>query len=480
MRNLIRRVCAAMCATLAFRGEVALAADDPNVGTVKAAWFEVDITPEVGARIVGYDRNDYSEAKYDELKAIGLGVDDGTNRAMIVSLDLIGMDYGCIKEIRRRLSRITGVPEGGVMVSCTHNHQGPATTSYLKSNANIGSRLFDETPGSADMRYKEFLLARLEKGARRMMERAWTPHMVGYYSQSCDENRNRRYTTSDNRASFIAHRPFLHGIADGIADKELGTVALLDESNRVAFVLGNYAAHPLTAHAPGLGGLRISSDYPGFYRRYIESETGATAMFLQGAAGDLVTKNDECGNAAARAVGEHLAMASIIGVISAQRCRGRYVLKRPRVGWEIRSFESPLVREYRDYLGTDRQTFDIQCVAIGDVCFVGVPGEVVTELGLEIKWNSPFARTYIAYLATGYSGYIVPANLRAAGGYESQSQRFACRDTLTLVKTAADAMFDLRARLFPEDNAGDDPYPDNLRSPLVNVPEMYKEGKHDR
>ena len=116
-------------------------------------------------------------------------------------------------------------------------------------------------------------------------------------------------------------------------------------------------------------------------------------------------------------------------------------------------------------------------MAIGDICFVGVPGELVSELGLEIKWNSPFARTYIAYVATGYRGYIVPPNLRAAGGYEAQSQRFICRDTLTLVKTASDAMFELRSRLFPEDDEGDDPYPDNIHSPLVNVPEMYKAEK---
>ena len=75
-------------------------------------------------------------------------------------------------------------------------------------------------------------------------------------------------------------------------------------------MIGNWAAHALTAHAPGLGGLRISSDFPGFYRRYIESETGAKAMFIQGAAGDLVTKDDEYGNAAAKRVGEEIGRAS--------------------------------------------------------------------------------------------------------------------------------------------------------------------------
>ena len=35
----------------------------------------------------------------------------------------------------------------------------------------------------------------------------------------------------------------------------------------------------------------------------------------------------------------------------------------------------------------------------------------------------------------------------------------------------------LRERLHPEDAGGDDPYPDNLMSPVVNMPGMYKGSK---
>ena len=242
-------------------------------------------------------------------------------------------------------------------------------------------------------------------------------------------------------------------------------------------MIGNWAAHPLTAHAPGLGGLRISSDFPGFYRRYIESETGAKAMFVQGAAGDLVTKDDECGIAAAKRVGEAVAMQSIFSIISMNRCRERFAIQQPRVGAVIRSFKSRLRKKWRDFYGSDTATFEVQTIAVGDVCFVGLPGEVVCELGLEIKWNSPFARTFIAYVATGYTGYVTPMNLMAAGGYEAQSHRFASADTLTMVKTAQDAMLDLRRKIFPEADTEDDPYPDNQQPPVVNMPGMYKQSK---
>ena len=65
----------------------------------------------------------------------------------------------------------------------------------------------------------------------------------------------------------------------------------------------------------------------------------------------------------------------------------------------------------------------------------------------------------------------------AAGGYESQSHRFASRDTLKMVSAAQDAMTCLRERLHPEDATGDDPYPDNVMAPIVNMPGMYKGSK---
>ena len=453
----------------------AAAAFAAGPGKIKAKWFEADISPEIGTLIAGYGVNDVSVAKYDNLLASGLCLYDGTNRVLLVSLDLIGLDYDSIKDLRKRLSTITGTPDVGVMISCTHTHQGPHTRMYAKKEA-IAEKVFNESPDSLDSRYMAMLYSNIEAAARKMMEGAWGEYVVGYHSSPCHENRNRRYTTEDNHASFNAHRPILHKLTTGVADPEVGTLILMGGKGP-AYVVGNWAAHALTAHAPGLGGLRISSDFPGFYRRYIESETGAKAMFVQGAAGDLVTKDDECGNAAAKRVGEAVAMQSIFGILSMGRCYERFAIQNPRVGAVIRSFETRMRKKWRDFYGRDTTTFDVQALAIGDVCFVWLPGEVVCELGLEVKWNSPFARTFIAYLATGYYGYVTPMNLMAAGGYEAQSHRFASADTLTMVKTAQDAMVELRRRIFPDADTDEDPYPDNQHPPIVNMPGMYKGSK---
>ena len=455
-----------------------LMADD----TVRAAWFVEDISCKVGTPLAGYGPNDISVAKLDDLQLHGLALDDGRTKTLLMSFDLIGMDADIVRRIRRACASALGVADQNVMLSCTHTHGGPHTRRYTKQKSQGGASDAFTKPEDIDAEYVAFLETTTVDAVKRLVAGGkWRECRVGFFSSQCDENRNRRYTTVENLASFNAHRRALHKLTTGIADKELGTMALLDaETYTPLYVIGNYAAHPLASHAPGKGGVRITSDFPGFYRRYVESETGAAAMFVSGACGDLVPRDDELGVNAARRVGESLAMASVAAIIDIQRNAGRFVMEKPRLGASVVTMESRLRAPYRKMFGRETEKLELQVLSVGDVAFVGVPGELVNELGLEIKWHSPFRRTFIAYCATGYFGYISTLNQVAAGGYEPQSQHFASRDTLRLVATAQDALLDLRAKMFPEDCAGDDPYPDNLALPLVNLPGGVKASKWQR
>ena len=450
--------------------------------TLRAAWFVRDISCKVGSLLAGYGPNDVSVAKFDDLQLHGLALDDGSTKTLLMSFDLLGMDADIIGRMRSACAKELGVPDCNVLLTCTHTHGGPHARRYSGAKDYGKTPDMYATPTDIDSEYVAFLEKTTVDAARNLVQNGkWRECRVGFFSSQCDENRNRRYTTVENLASFNAHRRALHKLTTGIADKELGTVALLDaETYAPLYVIGNYAAHPLASHAPGKGGLRITADFPGFYRRYVESETGAAAMFVSGACGDLVPKNDELGVNAARKVGENLAMASVAGIIDMQRNASRFVMDKPRLGAKIVTMESRLRAPYRKMFGRENEKMELQVISIGDVAFVGVPGELVNELGLEIKWHSPFKRTFIAYCATDYFGYISTLNQVAAGGYEPQSQHFASRDTLRLVATAQEALLDLRAKVFPEDCTGDDPYPDSLALPLVNLPGGVKASKWQR
>lgn len=81
-----------------------------------------------------------------------------------------------------------------------------------------------------------------------------------------------------------------------------------------------------------------------------------------------------------------------------------------------------------------------------DICFVGLPGELLAEPGLEIKWNSPYRRTFLLYNSTGYSYYLPHGHGVLEGGYEGTATFFGPRDGLKLVNAVVDGMYRLKER----------------------------------
>lgn len=429
---------------------------------MKIAWFKKVISPEIGAYLAGYGLNDKSIAKLDDLFMTGLCMDDSEKKVLLVSFDLIGLDGWYIRKVRKHCAEILGVTEDAVMLTCTHTHTGPETRTMAAHPEQLNKKYLDDLE---QWIYTETLNL---KDFRECF--------VTFYSAFCDENRSRRYLTADNYASFTPYRRELMPIASGFADKELGELCFFDSGTQLPiYVIGNYAAHPLAGHSPGLGGLRISADFPGSFRDYITANTGAECMFVSGAAGDLVPKDDELGGEAAREMGIRLGKEAIGGIIDSIRNPGRFKMNESKVASCIRPFTVQLRKKYSksgnhlpaEYAGRNDVTLEIQCISIGDVCFVGVPGELCCELGQEIKWNSPFRRTFIAYNSTAYFSYLGHANMLVSGGYEAICQRISARGGLELLNNASNALFDLRETVFPSDG---EPYPDGVDTPLVNIP----------
>ena len=439
-----------------------------GAGTVRIASFRRDITPALGAEICGYAAGQRSVELHDPLFACGLCIDDGAGRILIVALDLLGLDGFVVRDWRAKLAKELGVAPSSVLLTCTHTHSGPESCRRLN------------LPKSVNQAYLDKLEGILVDSVRSLASATWTECTVSANSVFPDENVNRRFESSENVVSYLTHRHEMMPLCRGIADKELGLLLFYATKREIhpdgpAYVIGNYAAHPLASHAPGIGGLRLSADFPGFFRDYLRRETGAEAMFIQGAGGDLLPKEAELGMDAARKTGVSLAKAAITAMIDARRNPARFLIADPRVGSTIRTYAGTIRSEFRgriqeEYNRSDRMTVEVQCVSVGDYAFAGMPGELTNELGLEIKWHSPFRRTWIANLSTAYCGYLSPANFLVQGGYEPRKQPFLSRGSLDFVATAVDALTDLRKAVFPVDDCHDDPYPDCLARPLVNVP----------
>ena len=429
---------------------------------MKIAFTNKIISPEVGVRIAGYGPDDFTTAKHDDLHLSVLALNDGKNTCILLGYDLLGIDSKYIGIIRKKCAAIIGGAEAQVMLSCTHTHCGPHT----RTSASFPDRL--------DTGYLEKLIDLTVGAVNEVVGGEWFETDMYWYSVNCDENINRRYVGNDNRCTFLPHRPFLEPLCDGVRDRELGVIFFRDrDSGDVRYVIGNYAAHPLAGHTPGVGGHRISADYPGVFRDYLKSELGCESMFLSGAAGDMVPKGHENGFAAAQEVGVSLARKTIVGIISGERALASHKMRDDTLQFGM-AHTTATVRKCLeklppDHLGKTEIELEIQLLSIGDLCLVGVPGELLAELGLEIKWHSPFRKTFVLYCSTGYFDYLCYGNALTQGGYEAAHQYFSSRTGLALVNAAVDGCYMLYERAFP-DRAE---WPENKYLPLVSIKSAY-------
>jgi neutral ceramidase len=334
---------------------------------------------------------------------------------ILMSYDLLGLDADLIQIIKRECSSIVGIPSENIVLTCTHTHSGPHTRS-------LAVRLRDED-------YSEKLIEYSKEAVNQVFEQM-VDVSVFHYSAQCYENVNRRVITPDNKCHYLPFNKHLMPLANGIVDSELAMLFFVDEERKPVATFVNYAAHPLTCQSEGFSSLKISSDYPGVLRRIIEEEIGGICVFATGACGDLHPKGFETGFTRTEEMGKSIAQKVIDSFSDATRNPKLYKLTNTKLDVKSQSIE---VRFRKSgctedrlplYKGKDKENLEFQLLRLGDICFVGVPGELLAEPGLEIKWNSPFRKTFILYNSTAYVSYIAPTNAFFSGGYESETSHF--------------------------------------------------------
>jgi hypothetical protein len=89
---------------------------------------------------------------------------------------------------------------------------------------------------------------------------------------------NRRFQRPGDRAVVVGRN------WDGPVDHEVQVIRIDDLAGGPLAAVVAYACHPITV---GPDNDLITPDYPGVVKRVVEAGTGATCLFLQGAAGDV-------------------------------------------------------------------------------------------------------------------------------------------------------------------------------------------------
>ncbi len=411
--------------------------------SLEIAAFSKEITPPAGVLLAGYGPEVVSRGVHDPLFLKGLAFREGSRKALLLSFDLLGLDRDFVVAIRKACAASARIPAENVVLTCTHTHSGPHTRT-------LGTFQFSPSRLREFRQYRRFLVrssAEAVTGIFSGMRKADVYH----YSVRCHENLNRRYVAPDNTCVYLPEAKHLIPLANNITDPELGMLFFIEPgAEQPIAVLANYAAHPLTCQAEGLSSHLISADYPGVLRREVESRIGGACVFTSGACGDLHPKGFESGFARTEEMGKLLASRIAESCSDVLRNQERYRMTSDFLN--VRSFfvklpfrtsgcDEPRLPLYRNRHFVNAE---LQILTIGDIALVGVPGELLCGPGLEIKWNSPFRKTFILYNSTAYLSYLPPVNCFVQGAYEAETCHLMPTAAFTLVSGAVRALEEMK------------------------------------
>jgi len=381
-------------------------------GALKGGTAKVDITPPVGAWLSGYGSRDKpSEGILDPLYAKALVLDDGQSKIAIISADLLWVPLEMTNEIRRQVQDKIGIPQENIMICGTHTHFAPKIDRIAKDWPDAAVAEIDESYVQVLKKkiFDSIMLA--DKGIKEVKLGVGKGEMTEIVY-------NRRTKKPDGTVAMTFNLPAASpDLTFGPIDPELCLLRIDDSDGSLVAAVVNYACHPVSGDPIREKFYYISADYPAYTAQVVEQAEGGNCIFLLGTAGNINPvrinmKNPriQTGKALGGAALRHLQFTQPCGDVKIS------ALKQP-VSLPLKKDLPP---DRLLSIGKDSETQDteIQVLRIGDVYIVGLPGEVLVEIGLEIKSKAGIENLFVVSLANDAVGYVCPRAAYKEGGYE--------------------------------------------------------------
>ncbi|MCX6222622.1 MAG: neutral/alkaline non-lysosomal ceramidase N-terminal domain-containing protein [Bacteroidia bacterium] len=219
--------------------------------------------------IAGFGNNKPANGIHDDLWARAMVVDDGKTRLAIVVLDAIGFMNNDIIDVRKRISKASGITYA--IISSTHTHEGPDLLGLW------GKTPFQSGINPAHMEYVKNQAAKaIETAAKNL--------------RPCRLSVSQDLTGAANLV-IDTRKP-------EVFDSGLRMIQVLDkETNKTLGTLISFGDHPETLWSDNL---LLTSDFPHFVREGIEKGVfskdslmrpgvGGVAVYASAAVGGLMT-----------------------------------------------------------------------------------------------------------------------------------------------------------------------------------------------
>ena len=254
--------------------QTSFAQKNSEKGLMQVGVARIDITPKGPILLAGYgERKSESEGVLQPLsaKAIAFG-SDAQGVSVLITVDLIGIQWYMTKEVGKRLSKKMGLDPKQLVICAAHTHSGPEIGNLLN---HFSRQLPPEEIGHIDQ-YLEELTNNLEKVAldaihsRKLSRVEWGQGKASFAM-------NRRKVVNGKSVNMSA-------VPEGPVDNALPLLKISDPDGKLRSVLVSYACHGTT-----LGGdvNKIHGDWIGEAQRIIEERNpGAIALVSLGCGAD--------------------------------------------------------------------------------------------------------------------------------------------------------------------------------------------------
>lgn len=372
--------------------------------SVRLGVSQIDITPEYPVLMSGYsNRTTPFTGVHDKLYASALYFSGEKNNVLLITSDLIGYSFDFIDDVKKMISAKTEIPQENIMITAVHNHGGPALRTYES-----------EAPASV----YDFVKVLKEKLTTLAItaSKNLVPVRMGIGKGSCDLNINRRALFADGAIGLGRN-------SDGPCDHELDVVKFEDISSNTVAVLINWPCHGTTS---GGENYEITGDWPGAAARYIKKQAGKDIVVA-------VTVGASANINPIYGPGKNFDEIETVGFHVGSEAWKTYgqITTYPIKSLQMTSTIITLPGKARGKNYFPPSTFEkepdvairLTTLKIGDLVLSGISGELMTEIGMEVKKLSPYSNTVIVTHCNGSSGYICTDKSFSEGGYEVMTTR---------------------------------------------------------
>lgn len=387
------------------------------------------ITPENTMWMSGYaSRTRPAEGTLHDLWAKALVLQDGdSHQAVLITLDLVGIDRETSATICQRIQKAHGLNRSQIAIATSHTHTGPVV------GGNLGTMYFyDDHNARLVNEYNQWLIdavVQVVADAFGKLEPAELSCGMGSATFAVNRRNNKEADVPKLREA---------GELVGPVDHAAPVMAVRNQAGKLTAVVFGYACH-----ATVLSFYQWSGDWPGFAQIEIEkAHPDTVAMFVAGCGADqnplprrTVELAQNYGKQMATAVNQVLAsqmqpvkpglqtaykeidlaygeLPSRDQVQADTTSDNKYVASRARLLLAQLNSQGALDQTY---------PYPVQVWRVGDAYTVFLGGEVVVDYSLRLRNEFDSLNLWVAGYANDVMAYIPSVRVLKEGGYEGAS-----------------------------------------------------------